>query len=357
MTGCHDGSRLLGVAHSKQTRFVQSRDERRDLIGRRAGASNFLSSAFSLDCQADGTIAALSRIADIAVHEFRLAEELPWEALPGAKRQRSTGWTLPGLALVCPEGDRILAAEPDGVLAIVNGSCVIRRVEDQIRIRAESGGATATRSIYGFDGEAFGAWGTYPAARVLTCVTADAWFDPYATGFWNVTRMSRTDLRIDLRSAMELIWSWGVGDHRALAYALSIARTNPETGVAMAFEPFTRLFEAVITLHLSASSFTRDMASFLSWFTVERLRYVAPARGGDVHLYAPALAELREKFGFGLSLENDYSQNGGRDELLKAGSAICRSVLISDQSPEGALALLEQLAEGLRGFQAEVRKR
>jgi len=248
--------------------------------------NTFLSSAFSSATASSKALAILPAIGRAAALEFRLAEEL----LPDERNNQ--GHMEIAIArerrLVPPIGDRIVAEPLTDVLDVIHRhSHVVSWFKSSYPKRD-----SPPRTAYGYSEDAFSENRMRPAERTLVCVAADVCFAPYAAGFWDATKPM--DLRIDLRSAATLVWTWGTFDHRPLAYALSAARYEPNAGEWMPFEPFTKLYQKVIELHWMDDARCQRVARYLSALTTERLQYVRPGRSAKSHLYSPLIAALRD---------------------------------------------------------------
>lgn len=187
-----------------------------------------------------------------------------------------------------------------------------------------------------------------PNARLLICLTADAWFDAYASGFWSVTRASRTDPRVDVRSACNLIWSWGNVEHCALATALSLALRHPDTAVVAPFPPFRLLFKRVLGMHPSVGGSPDDRAGFLSSFAVERLTALGPGRITETQLFAPLMEALRfydDKPGVRLELGD--APESYRQRLADAALPLFQDLRRGVRGDAEPALLLQQLRQAL----------
>jgi hypothetical protein len=314
-----------------------------------AGTGNFLSTAFSPDVNGTRTRQRLPEIASAVMLEFRLGEELfPEEREEGAMllHIRSGRAEEDGLTRVLPLGDRIVAQPLDRLLEIVSESAVLPWFQGSYARKVKETGVSATRVAYGYEGSAFSERGARPAERALVCVAADVCFNPYACGFWEATSITRTDVRIDLRSAMNLIWMWGTFDHRPLAYALSAARRDPKGGW-MAFEPFTKLYRRVLELHWEDEETCRRVADFLSAFTVERLQFLRPGRSGKSRLYSPALTALREHHDPAVRVDLAADALDPLEQFVRGAWPLCRDVFLGVLSPEQALGTVHALLDGV----------
>jgi hypothetical protein len=314
-----------------------------------AHSGNFLSDAFAFDAKRGRP--KLREIANAVALEFRLAEELlADEREEGCMflRIRSGRAEADGVTRVVPLGDAIVKQSIDGVLEVISESALLTWFEGSYARNDQS----PTRQVYGYADAVFSEWGMRPAERTLVCLASDVWFNPYACGFWEATSSTRTDPRIDLRSAMNLIWTWGTFDHRPLAYALAAARRHPD-GTWMPFEPFTKLYRRVLQLHWDDDDTCARVAEFLSSFTIERLQFVKPGRSGKLHLYAPALSALRTHEDAAIRVDLADAPADPIEAFVRGAGPLCREVFLHRLAPNEAVRAQRALLDGTSALVSE----
>lgn len=177
--------------------------------------------------------------------------------------------------------------------------------------------------------------------RLLVCLAADIAFADFAAGFWEVTKAGRTDIRIDLRSACNLVWSWANVEFRPLAAALKQALTPAGTNEPLAFGPIADLFERVLSMHPGAPGSTPDRARFLSTLAVERFDAGGPARPSERYLFAPAMEGLRAHPSPEIALDVDLPPVSHRERLALAVMPLFRELRQGDDLA-GAISFLDQ---------------
>lgn len=253
---------------------------------------------------------------------------------------------------VAPLGDAILAAEPTRVLEIVDRIHVRQRVAnaapaDLSWMRPQMR-ANALRVVYDFDEPPWLGSRGKPlrvVARVAVCLAADVCFGFYAFGLWKEVSSWPLDLRVDLRSACDLVWSWITVEQPALARALLAARIDLE-GQVHPFAGFSRLFEKILELHVNDRDDCARIADDLSVRSLENILQAEAGRENDSHLTGPLMVWLKNERPGWLGAEQTA------DEIFVAGSApIVAEVVRGDRAPENAIRLLDQLARGLEGAQ------
>jgi hypothetical protein len=238
-------------------------------------------------------------------------------------------------------GDEVLA-DPDNALRLIH-----QRAPHQLGSLGRTGSTRtgpSLRRAYGIQGGH-----SFPNARLLIALTSDAWFDSFASGFWSVTRARRTYPRIDVRSACNLIWSWGNVEHRGLAMALSRALRHPETGDAAPFPPFTLLFARVLAMHPGIGGALTDRSEFMSSFAVSRLATLGAARTAERQLFTPLLVALQTYDARpGIRLEFGDRPESYRQRLATAALPLFQDLRRSSYADRGGPAqLLDRLGQAL----------
>ena len=232
-------------------------------------------------------------------------------------------------------GDEIVAAPQDAV-DLVDSHEVGGRFREGLARMSRGRSGAALRGAYGI-ADGIGR----PAARLLVCATADAWFDQYARGFWEVTRTARTDPRIDIRAACNAIWTWGTTEHRALALALHRAYEPPTP--QWPFAPFVELFSRVLGLHPAIAGATDLRARFMAQFAVDSLGLLGQGRTAEKNLFNPmmtALSEADPDIGFASATPPP----GDRERLAAAALPVFRRVRDGSMDARRAAAVLADFA-------------
>lgn len=188
---------------------------------------------------------------------------------------------------------------------------------------------------------------TLPDVRLLVCLAADARFNAYASGFWEVTAPGRTDPRIDMRSVCNAVWTWANGEVRPLAVVLRHALTHPHVGEVQPFPPFTKLFARVLSMHPSLPGDVESRATFLSSFCVARFQALGPARSAERYLLAPVMQALRAHKSRDIRLEFEEPPESARQRLPQAVMPLFVN-LRSDSDDTDPVAMLEQVTTAMR---------
>jgi hypothetical protein len=315
--------------------------------------------AFNLDVPGLTVNARLGVGASIA-SQLRCRHELLTAERNGDGDPLAKGKIRIGRRLVSPLGDEVLGAEPDQVLHLLADHRVVelQNVEKRMSDKGwkEAEGRPGLRSLYGYTA---GWEGLVPAGspplrvaslRIGLCLAADATFAPYAAGLMRAMAARPAALRADVLSVALAIWSWAM-DHAALAYALSVARTDLE-GAIHGFPSFSRLVRRVLSEHLETST-NPEIADALDAAS-GALAEVATAGIGEIRISGasyegsvgkPMLAVLAETHPDWLPEEIDEDA----EEVFARGAApLVLEGLIGLRDAEDVAADLESLALAMR---------
>jgi hypothetical protein len=182
-----------------------------------------------------------------------------------------------------------------------------------------------------------------PDLRLLICLTADAHFSQFADGFWSVTMRARTDVRIDLRSACNAVWTWANSEFCPLAVALRSALMSGAEE-PQPFPPFTDLYARVLSMHATLPGDVEERARYLSQFAVSSFRGLGPGREAERYLFAPTMEALRAHESPDVRLALDDPPETQRQRLANAVLPMFVSLRQGDLEP---VVLLRQVTEAI----------
>lgn len=253
--------------------------------------------------QSSWTVTARLKAATAIARQLRCVYQLLIAEREGPAGLGSEGRMLIGDVLASPLGDAVLRAPADQVLRLLADHLV---EYDAFSRRLSSKNWKPLPRLYGYASDEWApthdvATARRVGVRLAVCVTCDAMFAPYARGLFDAIDLRHANLRVDLQSLCAAIWSWANTDYPALAYALTVARTDP-VGNTMEFPFFTVLFRRLLSRHVESALDTEDQVDVVTDMAVELSRTVmtgieaacVPGKTASRHLFAPVIGVLAD---------------------------------------------------------------
>lgn len=253
-------------------------------------------------------------------------------------------------ALVEPLGERVIDANADEVLKLLADE--LRELRPLGR-RLESW--PDLRRAYSH----LPARGARPARPVVTiglCLAADVTFAPYAYGAAVAAAERQASLRIDLRAAARMIWTWGQ-DYPALGRSLRVAHSDGYERT-IAFPPFVNFFRWLLQFHLQTDAAPEELtadvetaAGQLGAVATEQLAIAgAPGRAADRNMYSPIVSTAWE---MQPGWFDDETDNDPEEAFAGGAAPLVFEALTGQREPASAIAALESLAAELKIATAE----